>query len=462
VQDAIIKNVTKRVITPKDEVTELSEEEILEYECALTLGEEGGELMALQHPIEKLIAELERGQQLLDAMQAGLGTILGAASSGVDIARAAVDVGQPVVTQAADALGNEALPALNAAKLIMRMTVEVAAFVKLYELWEKFKVQVKRAEKAGNPLSPAIRGFCDNKKEQVIFHGIQQAMLAIQLAGAICQATHEPHTMAVGKALSAAGQLGEKTAKFAELEYNEAQLRSGWATTKAALNNPANRKLGLKALLINPTLSMHAVAYAAKIERDPIARNFLNACGLSESTLDLGASEGKIREYLTTLLSEDRQFLDFEQIKTNWQPPTLELTRANWVITCGRAMKHATPPLGKAQPAGIGDGLAKLEMAESYLKPLLAASDDELDDLLDPATGDHVAKLTILQGVVQSLSKDFETYTPRAADGSEHKEMQLLVLQYQQMGEELDIRLGMLLEQAKTQVTTPASGGGGS
>ncbi len=462
VQDAIIKNVTKRVITPPDDIKELSEEEILEYECALTLSEEGGELMALQQPIEKLIAQLERGQQALDVVEQCLQTILGAASSGVGIARAAVDVGQATVTTTADTLGNEVLPALKAAKVVLRMMVELETFAELYKLWEKFKVQVERAEKAGSPLSPAIRNFRDNKKEQLVFHGIQQAMLAIQLAGSICQATHEPHTMAAGKALNAVGVLGEQANKVAELKYNESQLRKAWATTTAAVNNPANRKLGLKALLINPTLAMHAVAYAAKVEQDPTARNFLKACGLNESTLDLGASEEKIREYLTVLLSEDRQLLDFEKIKTDWQPSTLELTKANWIIACGAAMKRANPKLRKDQPGGIADALGKLELAASYLKPLLAASQDDLDELLDPTKGDHVAKLAILQATAQSLNRDFDNYTPHAVDGTAHKEMQLLVLQYLELGEDLDNRLGMLLEKATAQVTTPASGGGES
>jgi hypothetical protein len=455
VQKGILKNVTAKQLAPPDEIEEQSEEELLEYEAALTLVDEGGELGAMTQTIDKLIADLEKGQKIVDMVNKLGGTILGSASSGVGIAQAAVDHATGVVTKAGDILGNEVVPILKAAKLILRFSLQIKLMADRLRLWNSFRVQVGRSQKAGSPLSPAIKGFYNNKKEQVTFHGIEMAMVTVQIAGAVCESVHEPHVMAVGKAVSAIGTAGEAGNALAMSIYDEVQLRRGWATTKAALNNPANRKLGLKALMINPTLATHAIAWAAKVERDVTARDFLKGCGLSESTLDVGASEEKIREYMTTLLYEDRKFLDFEKIRTNWQPPNIELTKANWVITCARGKTKATPPLGDDQPSGIGAGLGELDAAAGYLKPLLAADAGKLAELLAPTPKvDHVAKLTRLQATALKLNKDLDGYSPKAKDGTDHEDMQMLVLRYQSMAEDMEIRLTVLVNEAKAQVAS--------
>src|SRR5262249_19653741 len=101
VRKAIMKNVTAKELEPPEGIEEQSEEELLEYEAALTLVDEGGELAALTQPIEKLIAELQKGQMIVDLVNKLGGTILGAASSGVSIAKAAVDHVNGVATKAA-------------------------------------------------------------------------------------------------------------------------------------------------------------------------------------------------------------------------------------------------------------------------------------------------------------------------------------------------------------------------
>ncbi len=76
--------------------------------------------------------------------------------------------------------------------------------------------------------------------------------------------------------MSLATSAAQETAKFSEMAFNAAKLREAWEITKRAIDNPRDRALGLAALRLNPTLGMHAIAWAAmeKQPPDPIARMF--------------------------------------------------------------------------------------------------------------------------------------------------------------------------------------------
>src|SRR5262249_34007298 len=127
-----------------------------------------------------------------------------------------------------------------------------------------------------------------------------------------------------------------------------------------AMNNPKDRDLGLAALRLNPTLAMHGIAYAGQ-KGDPIARMVLNSCGLNEHTMaDEGTTEKKVRQYLETLLDEDRKLMDTEKLKTNWQPRDLGLTPNSWVIVVGRATREATPRLKAGGTDKVLDALKKV------------------------------------------------------------------------------------------------------
>ena len=90
--------------------------------------------------------------------------------------------------------------------------------------------------------------------------------------------------MATGKLITAAGKAGQAVNDAAYAGYNEVQLRKAWATTRAAINNPASRNVGLAALHQNPTLAMHALAWAST-NGDRMARSILSDAGVNEQTL---------------------------------------------------------------------------------------------------------------------------------------------------------------------------------
>ena len=93
--------------------------------------------------------------------------------------------------------------------------------------------------------------------------------------------------MAVGKSVGAVATALEATRKVTEMAFNEHMLSKAWTTTLAAIRNPQDRATGLKALRLNPTLGMHAIAWAG-MERqppEPVARMLLADLGLDEQTL---------------------------------------------------------------------------------------------------------------------------------------------------------------------------------
>ncbi|HND52989.1 MAG TPA: hypothetical protein PLV92_11350, partial [Pirellulaceae bacterium] len=409
---------------------ERSEEEIAEYERQLVLIDDGGTMAANEKSIEKLIAELKSDRKQLELI-AGLGSgLLSLEMGGVEIGEAVGKVSEQAVAQIA--------APIKAAQLIIKLSANAIKAAERWRMWAKFRKDLDRATKARSALSPTIQNFYSNKKEQIAFHTIEDAMLAVQLAGSILGSVPEPITLAVGKTLSAVGSAGESANKIAGMVYDEVMLREGWAVTKEALDNPSNRSVGLKALRLNTTLAMHAIAWAGLEKRDPIARMILNTCGLNENTLaDGGTTEKKVREYLETQLDEDRKFMDTEQIKTNWQPKDMQLTAMSWLSATTRGARDASPKLRPDKTPAIVDALKKIK-EHADLKTLAS----------DAATGD-IDPLTLeayLQDV-DRLIKALQGYKPITTDNEPHVEMQAVITQYIQLANTRKLELSKLSDE---------------
>jgi hypothetical protein len=383
---------------------ERTEDEIAEYERQLVLIDEGGKELASQQSVEKLIAELQKDRKILELV-ANLGSGLsGLGTGGMEIAgKASEKVTEELVGQVAGPL--------KAAKLIVQLSVNAVKAAERWRLWYKFRQDLQRATTAVSALSSTIQGFYNNKKEQIAFHTIEDALLAVQFAGAVVGSVPEPITLAVGKTMSAVASAAEAANKVVNLAYDEVMLRKAWATTKAAMDNPRDRSLGLEALKINPTLGMHAIAWAGLERQDPIARMVLDSCGLNEQTLaDGGTTEKNVRQYLETLLDEDRSLMDPEKLQTDWQPKPLTLTAKDWVIVQGRATKVATPKLRANDTSSVIDALKK---TDAHDLPGLNAR----IGTIDPGDLSRFAQET--QDVVDALTR----YQPKTDDGDVHEEM---------------------------------------
>ena len=420
VRRTMTKNVAKKLEKGLEEKLKVSEEDMAEYERQLVLIDEGGTDAADQVSIEKLINQLKVDKATLELAVSLSSGLTGLGSGGVEIASKATKA----VTEK---LVGEVAGPLAAAKMIVQLSVNIINAADRWKLWYKFQANLELSKKAVSALSSTIQGFYDNKKEQIAFHTIEDALLAVQIAGSVVGSIPEPISMAVGKTLSSVAEAASAVNTVAGKVYNEVMLRKAWTTTKAAMDNPKDRSLGLAALRLNPTLSMHAIAWAGLEKRDPIARVFLDACGLNEQTLaDGGTTQKKVRDYLENYLDEDRKLKDTEQLKTNWQPKKITLSPRDWAIVQVRAADKATPKLRKEDTSKILEALRKIEANGSL------------------TTLDGTAELDLLEPkVLIEWIKDVDTamdlmkaYQPRAEDATPHEEMSGLLAQFLKLAQD--------------------------
>lgn len=385
-----------------EEELEQSNKEVEEFENQLTTG---------RTDPEKLL-------EIINQLKLDLAQLKLAADIAKGLGKMGLSAGM-----AADAIAEIAgsvVPALRAFQVTMKLAVSVMMSVKRWQLWKNMRARVEVAESANSNLRSAIKGFLDRKNEEVMESTIEQALLGVQLAGAIAEAVPEPISQAVGKTAYVVGKAGEATHKLAQDLYNESEIRRAWLITINAVNNPENRKLGLKALRLNGTLAMHAVAWAAD-QGDRVAREFLSACGISERTLsDPGSTPDKVIEYLGLLLNERRTFMDTEQVKVNWRPKPIELTPLCWLATLRRARTEATPRLGPKEPAGIVPHLKAVER-------LTLVTVEQLEGQKPEDVKQHFADAEV---ALNDVAAELRGYVPLSDTNQLHSEMKLVIEVY--------------------------------
>ena len=426
-RDICIKMVDKCASDPADQTKQLedleaAQNEIAEYERSLVLIDEGGVSVAEQRSIERLIGNLKEDKKKLE-FAANLGSnLLGISQEVMPIVNTAGAISHQVL--------GEIVGPLKAAKLILQLSVNLVKAAERWRLWYKFKTDLERSKKAVSALTSTIQGFFDNKKEQIAFRTIEDALIAVQIAASIMGSIPEPFTMAAGKTMAAVATAAEAARDVSEKIYNEAMLSKAWNTTRAAMNNPGNRKLGLKALRLNPTLAMHAVAWAGMQKRDPIARMVLNSVGLNEQSLEVsGGNDGerKVREYLEALLDEDRQIRNEGMIDVAWLPPSMTLCAKDWFLVTKRASRDASPKLRLGGEAAIMEGLKRIDQHDRTL--LVKFTPDTL--LAANLTPEQLlAKRGAMAQDAGDLYKALDKFDPKTSDGSEHEEMQNVTSQY--------------------------------
>ena len=348
----IIGEIALREIFPDEDsevqmLKEMAEgdEEIRQLERNLVTIDQGGLSIAQQQSIEVLIAKIEKDRQVIKLVNVIGGSLQGLGSGPMSIVGYATE-------QVADEIVGAVLGPLKAAKLIIKLATNIKQSVERISLFLKFKSDVKSSKIAVSSLTSTIQGFLDNKKEQIAFREVENALLLIQIASEVVGSVPTPITIAVGKTMSKVAAALQATADFIESVYDANMLNKAWETTLQAVRDPGNRQLGLKALRINPTLGMHAIAWAGmvKLPPDPIARKFLDSTGLDENTLAVSGTAEKVREYLATKLSEDRKLNDMDEltfksdIKLDWAPPQ-SLTLKCWALLTARASRDASPRL---------------------------------------------------------------------------------------------------------------------
>jgi len=425
------ENIVKALAVPPEAFQELeeSEEELLEYERALVLIDDGGATIAEQKSIDKLIEGMEKDRQTLELV-AKIGSGLSSlGSSTVGIANWATD-------KLTDVVAGEIVGPLKAAQLIMQLSVNIIKAAGRMSLLMKFQQDLARSKTAVSSLTSTIQGFLNNKKEQITFRTIEDALLGIQAAGAILGSIPEPHAMAIGKTLGLVASAGQEVRKISEMAYNDKKLSDAWTKTKLALENPRDRALGLTALRLNPTLGMHAVAWAGmeKQPPDPVARMFLDSVGLNEQTLAVSGTEAKVRKYLESLLYEDRKMIDPSKLKVDWAPDKYAMTTKDWFMISSRAQSVAPT---KLRP---GDEKVVLEWLKKTDKHQLVTLQQRLDKRV--VTPNQYEEY---RSEIKGLRNALNNYSPKTVDGAEHEEMAMIAEQFVLMAKEHEEKLNQFV-----------------
>ena len=168
---------------------EASAEEQEEYERMLVLIDEGGDFMAEQRSIENLIAKLDADRKTLELVASVGGELSGICGVLGTVATDSAKLASEAAGQAALHFTGPIGAAIRSAQLIVQLSVNAIKAAERWELYNKFKFKVEKTKRARSALLPVIQNFYENKQEQVTYHTIEDAMLAIQLAGSLVESS---------------------------------------------------------------------------------------------------------------------------------------------------------------------------------------------------------------------------------------------------------------------------------
>lgn len=220
-----------------------------------------------------------------------------------------------------------ALGAVSAGIKLAANLVSVAQRAQQVDRWIKAQGDLRNAQSA---LSSAAANFVMNQGTQLAHYSAQAFFAAAQLAGEITKLAGP--AAPIGEAISS---LAVASGKAEEILYDlnkKGEVEVAWKATLKALRNPGNRRLGLEARRLNPSLAKYSIAWGALILKDPLARNAMKACGLTEASLkNPGTDVNKVVSYLETFYEDDPTlYRDPTAPPAEWMPETLDLTLLSW------------------------------------------------------------------------------------------------------------------------------------
>jgi len=212
------------------------------------------------------------------------------------------------------------------------------------DAWMKSKSDLQNAQ---SELSSSAANFVKNQGQQLAHYAAQAFFAAAQLAGEITKLAGP--ASGAGAIISAAATAGAKAEDLLMDLKNKADVEAGWKATQKALRNPGNRRLGLEARQLNPTLAKYSLAWGAVVLKDPLARGAMKACGLSEASLnDEKADTHKVVKYLETFYEDDVSIYREDNVDApDWVPAEIEISLICWAAF-RRGAQSVTLTLGEA------------------------------------------------------------------------------------------------------------------
>jgi hypothetical protein len=246
-----------------------------------------GDVLATEKTIEKLMAKIQRDRAIM--------------SVAVVIGKGGFEVASKFFAPLS--MGTEAI----------KMAANIAAAAQRAQDLRKFLEMQKRSKNAVSPYLTSVQNFVDNQANQLTQYAIRVALNGAAIAAAAAATAFPLAAPAV--AITAVVQ-SESELLFQV--YDEKRLKDAWTLTKSALDDPSNRKLGLRARKLNPTLAKYTIAYGAEVAHDPIALNMCQECGLSLETV-ANADAKKIKAYLVLRFDKDGEVVEKFDDPQDWQ-----------------------------------------------------------------------------------------------------------------------------------------------
>ncbi len=327
-------------VQARDEMEADAETELEDFKARLR-GDD--KVSRAQHTVEKMIADLQRDEAILSTLAA--------------IGQAGAAVAGQFVSYAA--LGTEMIALAQNAKLAVEKAAATYSFLQ----------EQKSARETANRYGSAIDNFLANAKFQLTAASLNAAMNGMKLIVAAVAAA-VPHAAPAVPAMAAVSA----GVNMVLGGIKQSRLKKAWDQTKKALENPANRRLGMEVRKLNPTLAKYTVAYGATEEEDPIAISMALACGLNEETLkNPQTNADKVKRYFETKFPDDGTVIGYWEDATDWTKglPEPALTP----VALGQVYKVLGENFGtfKAAPPGP---LAAMTIAVSKPMPDQATAED--------------------------------------------------------------------------------------
>ena len=251
------------------------------------------------------------------------------------------------------------VPVLGAVAAGIKLAAQLhAAGLRAQQLYRWVKAQ-DDLEAAQSSLSSSAGNFVRNQGEQLAHYAAQALFAAAQLAAECVKLSGI--AAPVGMGLDAAATAGAKLEEIARKHFRQEDLEKAWEVTVQALRNPTNRKMGLDARRLNPSLAKYAMAWGAKELGDPLARNALRACNLTDASFeDKDTDVDKVVYYLETFYSEDLKLYRELDTAPDWIPKDLTLSLPSWARLKRRAV--AEGKLVEMDSGRLDGALAQLDL----------------------------------------------------------------------------------------------------
>jgi len=135
------------------------------------------------------------------------------------------------------------------------------------------------AENANSHLLLPIKNFIENERHLIARDVAHMIFQFIQMGAKAAQAAGEPITVAAAKLTDAMAGSLDKGVDVIAWAVDKRTAQKAWEATAAALDDPGNRRLNLRALRMNSSLGKYALAYGATVQRHPVARQIVSKVG---------------------------------------------------------------------------------------------------------------------------------------------------------------------------------------